>query len=72
MQYYDRERDNPFDGAIFTSDLLAFLHDITRREPNDRDVRLSLEGLAGLSELLNMMSQCMRDIARQVDDNLPT
>ncbi len=47
MQYYDRERDNPFDGAIFTSDLLAFLHDITPREPNVRAAQYDVSVHAG-------------------------
>lgn len=71
MRYYDPDQDDPVDGAAFTAEVLALLRDLTYRDSNDQEVRLSADGLAGLSGLLNMASLCMRDIAQQINENNP-
>lgn len=64
MQYYDPERDGPVDGMRFSTELVAFLSEITSKA--DEGLELSPEGLAGLSGILAMIHQCLADISRQL------
>ncbi len=71
MNLYDIDSDDPVDGTEMTKNLAAFLRDVTHRDPNENDLRISPEGLAGLSTLFDMMSKCLGDIAKQLrgEDN---
>ncbi len=66
MKYYNRGQDNPVDGTQFTAELVTFLRDVLHREANDHPLKLSPEGLAGLTGLLNMMQRCLREISDEL------
>lgn len=69
MRYYDPKRSGPVDGIRISSEIVAFLSEVTSNQ--EQGIKLSPEGSAGLSLLLTMIHQCLADVVGQLRNDYP-